>query len=94
MRRVLFQLISRVVDLKILLLQLWVLYCTWENNGGGIFRQMMHNLPKIFPANPYKCSESTEDLPSDLPKYFSPFASSIAIHQNLSLQNFPLCKIY
>ena len=37
---------------------------------------------KIFDANSYKYSEITEDLPADSPKFSSPFASSVMIHQN------------
>ena len=36
-------------------------------------------------ANSYKYSEITEDLPADSPKFSSPFASSVMIHQ----KNFP-----
>ena len=37
---------------------------------------------KFFHANSYKCSEITEDLPADSPKFSSPFASSVMIRQN------------
>ena len=37
---------------------------------------------KFFRANSYKCSEITEDLPADSPKFSSPFASSVMIRQN------------
>ena len=37
---------------------------------------------KFFRANSYKYSEITEDLPADLPKFSSPFASSAMIRQN------------
>ena len=41
-------------------------------------------------CNSYKYSEITEDLvPADSPKFSSPFASSVMIRQNYSLQNFP-----
>ena len=39
---------------------------------------------KIFRTDIYKYSETTEDLPSDPPKYSSPFAASVAICQNFS----------
>ena len=37
------------------------------------------NSPNFFPANTYKDTETTEDLPLDLPKFSSPFASTVAI---------------
>ena len=37
------------------------------------------NSPKSFPANTYKDTETTEDLPLDPPKFSSPFASTVAI---------------
>ena len=44
---------------------------------------------KIFPTNTHnKCSETTEDLASDLLKFSSPFALLVAI---LPIQNFPMC---
>ena len=56
----------------------------------------MHNLLKNshkYYDNTYKCYETTEELPSDLPQYSSLFASSIEIHQNFNLQNFPMYGI-
>ena len=49
---------------------------------------MMLNLPKKFSANTNKYSEASEDLPSDSPKYSSPFASLVAIHQNFNPPKF------
>ena len=40
------------------------------------------NSPNFFPANTYKDTETTEDLPLDLPKFSLPFASTVAIRQN------------
>ena len=51
----------------------------WENIGGG----MMHNLP-IFLTNTYKYKETTEALPSDLPKFSTPVALLPGIHQNFT----------
>ena len=45
------------------------------------------NLPNFFPANTYKDTETTEDLPLDLPK-FSSFASTVAIRQNFTPPKF------
>ena len=44
---------------------------------------------KILHANSYKYSEITEDMPADLPKFSSPFASSVMICQNFLPPNFP-----
>ena len=54
-------------------------YRMWENIGGG----MMHNLP-IFLTNTYKYRETTEALPSDLPKFSTLVALLPAIHQNFT----------
>ena len=42
------------------------------------------NSPNFFPANTYKDTETTEDLPLDPPKFSSPFASTVAIRQNFT----------
>ena len=42
------------------------------------------NSPNFFPANAYKDTETTEDLPLDPPKFSSPFASTVAIRQNFT----------
>ena len=46
------------------------------------------NSPNFFPANTYKDTETTEDLPLDLPKLSSPFASTVAICQNFTPPKF------
>ena len=46
------------------------------------------NSPNFFPANTYKDTETTEDLPLDLPKFSSPFASTVAIRQNVTPPKF------
>ena len=46
------------------------------------------NSPNFFPANTYKDTESTEDLPLDLPKFSLPFASTVAICQNFTPPKF------
>ena len=48
----------------------------------------MQNLPNVFPANTYKDTETTEDLPLDPPKFSSPFASTVAIRQNFTPPKF------
>ena len=45
------------------------------------------NSLNFFPANTYKDTETTEDLPLDLPK-FSSFASTVVIHQNFTPPKF------
>ena len=57
-------------------------YCTWENMENYPTWQVMHN---------YK--ETTEDLPSDLQKYSSLFAPSVAVCRILSLQNYSTYNI-
>ena len=42
------------------------------------------NFPNFFPANTYKDTETTEDLPLDPPKFSLPFASTVAIRQNFT----------
>ena len=46
------------------------------------------NSPNFFPANTYKDTETTEDLPLDPPKLFSSFASTVAIRQNFTPPKF------
>ena len=46
------------------------------------------NLSNFFPANTYKDTETTEDLPLDPPKFSSPFASTVAICQNFTPPKF------
>ena len=43
------------------------------------------NSPNFFPDNTYKDTETTEDLPLDLPKFSSPFALTVAIRQNFPM---------
>ena len=43
---------------------------------------------KFFLTNSYKYSEITEELPVDLPKFSSPFASSVMIRQNFTPPKF------
>ena len=43
------------------------------------------NSPNFFPANTYKDTETTEDLPLDPPKFSSPFALTVAIRQNFPM---------
>ena len=43
---------------------------------------------QIFPANTYKDIENTEDLPLDLLRFSSPFASTVAIRQNFTPPKF------
>ena len=52
------------------------------------------NLPNFFPANTYKDTETTEDLPLDLPKFSSPFASMVAIRQNFTPPKFSRVRYY
>ena len=46
------------------------------------------NSPNFFPANTYKDTETTEDLPLDPPKFSSSFASTVAICQNFTPPKF------
>ena len=46
------------------------------------------NSPNFFPANTYKDTETTEDLPLDPPKFSLPFASTVAIRQNFTPAKF------
>ena len=46
------------------------------------------NSPNFFPANTYKDTGTTEDLPLDPPKFSSPFASTVAIRQNFTPPKF------
>ena len=60
------------------------------NFGGVKFWRIWRLLQirQIFPANTYKYTETTEDLPLDPPKFSSPFASTVAIHQNFTPPKF------
>ena len=51
-----------------------------ENISGNLVNNAQ--FAKIFRINTHKYSETTEDLSSDSPKYFSPIASSAAIYQD------------
>ena len=65
--------------------------CMRENFGGVKFLANLAintNSPNFFPANTYKDTETTEDLPLDPPKFSLPFASTVAIRQNFTPPKF------